>query len=86
MYYICKWYSNYIVFDDTNKRLAHQAGKEVFEAINNFKDSTWNTTLQSERNIHIADNCLIDQDISHKVIFQLPHLDITKESHPEFLI
>ena len=86
MYYICEWDSNYIVFDDNTKRLADESAKEIFNAICNFKEDAWDTTSQPWRNIHIANNYLFDEDTPHKVIFQLPHLDITEKSHPELFI
>ena len=86
MYYICNWYSGYIVFDDIDKKLAQESGKDIFKAIYNFKKSAWNTTIQPDRNIRVENNSLIYGDDFHKVIYQLPHLNITKESHPEFFI
>ena len=88
MYYICEWFDNYIVFNESKNKLSVTSGKSIKEAIKEYNKNTWNIRTQPERNIHISNSILYDAHIQHPVYFKTDNLDIDYiiETYPEFFI
>lgn len=88
MYYICDWYDYYIIFDDSTGKMAREAKESIKDAINSFKEDTWDTKTQPDRSIYIKDFILYDNNNQHPVYFKTDNLDISYiiENYPEYLI
>ena len=88
MYYICEWFDNYIVFNESKNKLSVTSGKSIKEAIKEYNKNTWNIRTQPERNIHISNSILYDECTQHLVYFKTDNLDIDYviETYPEFFI
>ena len=88
MYYICKWYNRYIVFNNSTKELSFSPGKSIEKAIIEYNKGSWDTKTQPDRNINIKNSILYDGDEQHAVYFKTNNLDINYiiETYPEFFI